>query len=156
MEKVTEEAPVKRPLRSHGSCFVCGPENDKGMNLTYWQEGEATVARFSFSEHEQGPPRHAHGGAISAVLDECMGKVAWVRGFRALAANLSIDFRNPTPLATALTATAWVERSEESKVYLRSELRRDDSGVLLAEGTAVFIVPKTFWQDLRKPESGVG
>lgn len=150
------QAEPHRPLRAHGSCFICGPDNPKGMNLTYWQEGEVCVVRFHFTAHEQGPPHHAHGGAISAVLDECMGKVAWVRGYKALAAKLSVSFVKPVPLGQPVTARAWVERSDERKVHLRSELLLDDGGVLLAEGTALFIVPRTFWENMKKPESGVG
>ncbi len=157
MSGAGEKTEVKRALGHHGHCFTCGPDNPKGMNLTYWQEGERCTVRFTFAETEQGPPGHAHGGAVASVLDECMGKVAWVMGYMALAANLSVDFRKPVPLGVPLIGEAWVERSEERKVFLRSELRRQDDATLLAEGRSIFIVPRTFWQDMEiTPASGVG
>ena len=63
------ESPRKLP--NHGACFICGPDNPKGMGLEFLEVAEGRVeAHFSYSEAEQGPPGHAHGGAIAAVMDE--------------------------------------------------------------------------------------
>jgi len=62
---------MDRRLTEHGVCFVCGRENPHGIGVQWWVREDGTVyARVTFREAQQGPPGHAHGGALAAVLDE--------------------------------------------------------------------------------------
>ena len=40
----------------------------------------------------EGPPGHAHGGSMAAVLDEAMGAAAWMEGHLVVAVRLATSF----------------------------------------------------------------
>jgi acyl-coenzyme A thioesterase PaaI-like protein len=80
------------------------------------------VGKAWFGRGAQGPPGHAHGGAIAAVLDEAMGAAAWVAGHIAVAARLDTSFQRMLPLGTDATVEAWVEREAGRKIWTSGRL----------------------------------
>ena len=135
------ETTMREKLPSHGQCFVCGDDNPGGMGLTFFRDGDTIRTDFQYTQCQQGPPRHAHGGSIAAVLDEAMGAAAWHAGYPAVAVHLEIDFEEMVPLDRDVHVVASVDRRERRKVYTRSELF-DDAGTLLARGCGIFLVLK--------------
>jgi acyl-coenzyme A thioesterase PaaI-like protein len=129
---------MRQRTPEHGPCLVC---TEFGTAL-YW-DGEKVEAEFTPSEKQQGPPGHAHGGALTAVMDECMGGVAWAAGRRALLARIEVDCRKPVPLGTRCRVEARVERAEGRKVWCASRLILPD-GTIAAESRALFVEPKAF------------
>jgi acyl-coenzyme A thioesterase PaaI-like protein len=94
----------------------------------------------------EGWPSFVHGGAISVVLDESLGRVA-LRSFPGRAgvtANLNINYRAPVISSNFYTVHAKCdhEKSSERKAYLGGSIR-DLSGNICAEATGLFVVPKT-------------
>ena len=130
------------PFRIEGGrgSFVSGdPEGDTLRVAYFRRENDGRLmGRAWFGPGTAGPPGHAHGGAVAAVLDEAMGAAAWMAGHISLAASLHTDFRAMLPLGTDATLEAWVERHEGRKVWTRGALRGDD-GRLFAEANALFI-----------------
>jgi uncharacterized protein (TIGR00369 family) len=110
-------------LPGHGSCYICGRDNPGGLGLQFRLSGGRIRAAFTLDARQQGPPRHAHGGCLSAVLDEAMGAAAWCAGHPVVAARLEVDFRRAVPLGVPLEAEAWVVRADGRKVWTESELR---------------------------------
>jgi acyl-coenzyme A thioesterase PaaI-like protein len=96
------------------------------------------VGRAWFGPETEGPPGHAHGGSIAAVLDETLGAVAWAAGHPVVVASLTVDFRQLLPLGTDATFEAWIEKTEGRKIWTRARLL-DPSGQLLAEGRALCV-----------------
>jgi acyl-coenzyme A thioesterase PaaI-like protein len=96
------------------------------------------VGRAWFGPGAQGPPGHAHGGAIAAVLDEAMGAAAWVAGHVAVAARLDTSFLRMLPLGTDATLEAWVEREEGRKIWTAGRLL-DGAGQPFATASGLFI-----------------
>lgn len=121
--------------------FVSGGPSTHRLRVAYFKRpGDARlVGRAWFGPETQGPPGHAHGGAVSAVMDEALGAAAWADGHPVVVARLSVDFRTMVPLGTDATFEAWVERVDGRKVHTRGRLL-DASGRLLAEGEALCIV----------------
>jgi acyl-coenzyme A thioesterase PaaI-like protein len=57
-------------------CFVCGIDNPIGLHLSFYTDDEGRcIARFRPGPEHQGYPGHLHGGIISTLLDEAMGRV---------------------------------------------------------------------------------
>lgn len=131
------------PLPEHGSCFVCGTENPKGMGLTWYRTqqhngGNLIFADFQFTISEQGPPGYTHGGASAAVLDEAMGAVVWLAGMPVVLANMNLDYRLPVPLGVTLRVEAWLEQVEGKKAHCRSHiLLPDERKAIEAQGLYV-------------------
>ncbi len=133
-ELIASEAFGYRPM------FVSGdPEGDR-IRVRYFVHGEERrlMCKAWFGQGSQGPPGHAHGGSISALLDESMGFAAWVAGHMVVAAHLNINFRKMVPIDELSTCEAWVEEVQGRKITTRSRLFSQD-GVTCSDGTALFL-----------------
>src|SRR5512136_1936959 len=87
-------------------CFGCGDANPQGLRLKFSldEERRRFVCRFRLSRRFTGPPRHAHGGIIAAILDEAMGKVNKLRHVIALTSKMTVEYLKPVPLGKPLVA----------------------------------------------------
>ena len=117
-----------------------GPENNRVRIAYYRRETDKHVlAQVWFGPGAEGPPGHAHGGSIAAVLDEAMGLAVWVDGHPALAASLNVRFRVKIPIGTDTTVEAWVQKVNGKRVATRSHVTDPKSGICLAEAEALLI-----------------
>ena len=129
------------PLRLEGGrgSFVSGEPGNERLRVAYYRRGDGRlVGRAWFGPGALGPPGHAHGGAVAAVLDEAMGAAAWQAGLIGVAARLATDFRNMLPLGTDALFEAWVEEHEGRKVRTAGRLTGED-GTVYAEARALFV-----------------
>jgi hypothetical protein len=61
--------------------FVSGDQTGNRFRMSYFRnQDQDLVARVWFGPVTEGPPGHAHGGSIAAVLDEVLGLAAWAAG----------------------------------------------------------------------------
>jgi acyl-coenzyme A thioesterase PaaI-like protein len=122
--------------------FVSGEGGGDGhrFQVAWFRRPEdgAMVARAWFGPGAEGPPGHAHGGAIAALLDEAMSAACWSRGHRVLVARLETDFRAPLSLGGVATVEARVERIEGRKLRTSGRLLAPD-GRLVAEASGLFV-----------------
>lgn len=143
-------------LPPHIDCFACGTPDDRRMDITWtWDAArQRMLGSVTFGDLCTGPPRHAHGGAITTVLDEAMGGACWMAGHPVVAANLDINFRAMVPLGVRTTVEAWVERVEGRKIRARGAVHLP-SGAVAAEGTSIMVTlpPERFAHLV--PEGGV-
>ncbi len=119
-------------------CFGCGRENPAGLRLD-WDavEDERFDAPLRLDRRHQGGPGLAHGGVVSAALDEAMGILVARLAFPAVTARLQVAFRRPAPIEAELRLAAWLERRQGRQLHLASALRQGDD--LLAEATGTFL-----------------
>jgi acyl-coenzyme A thioesterase PaaI-like protein len=134
--------PGRIPPHHDPACWGCG-DNPTGLRLPLPRtEGqERYEARFSFDERHQGGPGIAHGGLVSAALDEACGLLAtWYR-FPAVTGRIFVRYRRPAPINAPLTLAAWIEDARGRRLDVRGELRRDDDdgGELLAEARTMLL-----------------
>ena len=79
--------------------FVSGDQTGNRFRIKYFRDPEShLVARVWFGPVTEGPPAHAHGGSIAAVLDEVLGLAAWAAGHQVVVGNLNVNFRNLLPI----------------------------------------------------------
>lgn len=104
-----------------------------------WGADEELRVRGSFTvgEHHQGAPGLAHGGVISAAVDEGMGYLLWLVQSPAVTAHLEIDYRRPVPVGSRLELEGRVDRMEGRKIYASMEGRVD--GVVAVEAKALYL-----------------
>lgn len=133
------------PLPTHGSCFVCGDENPAGMRLAWHERDGGVVSEFSLGIAYQGPPRHVHGGATAAVLDEGMGKAVWLSGMQVVLATMTVDYRKPVTLGTPLRVECVVERVEGRKAYAAGRVVLPD-GTVAVEATGLYLHVPAFFE----------
>src|SRR5882724_7449351 len=53
----------------HNHCFGCGQENDKGLQLKSYEQGEEVVAIWNALPHHEAFPGILNGGIIGTLLD---------------------------------------------------------------------------------------
>ena len=92
----------------------------------------------TFSRYFLGADGAAHGGAISLVFDELLGRVAGLgRRNKSRTAYLHVDYRSITPIGVKLQVRAWCEIDEGRKRLLRGQIWNGDS--LCAEAEGLFV-----------------
>ena len=130
----------KHPLLRKNYCFGCGKDNPEGMRLkfAYDQEGKRFLAHFRLPRRYTGPPGHAHGGIIAAVLDEAMSKPSRLRNVIAPTMELRVEYLKPVPLGKKLTVFGWERRVRGRQHFRAAEIRNED-GQVLARGRGKFI-----------------
>lgn len=123
-----------------GRSFVSGDPQSHRLRVRYFRRDAdgVLVGKAWFGPDAEGPPLHAHGGSMAAVLDEALGTACWMAGYPVLAARLDVSFRKALPLGTVAAFNAVVERVEGRKVFAHAELRGPD-GTLFAEAAGLFI-----------------
>lgn len=113
-------------------------------------DGRRSISFLALGTALCGHPNTVHGGLLATLLDEALGRLA-IRQFPAggaVTARLEVDYRAPVramdglwnPHGFVVLDARVVERSER-KVSVAGEIR-DRHGRLLAEGRALFVVPR--------------
>jgi uncharacterized protein (TIGR00369 family) len=122
------------------NCFVCGPDNDEGMHLsfTYDEQRHCFVARFKLGKRYTGPPGHCHGGIIATILDEAMGKVNKLRHVIALTSEMTVKYLKPVPLHQPLRAEGR-EVDVNGRVHTNMAEILNEKGEVLARSQGLFI-----------------
>jgi acyl-coenzyme A thioesterase PaaI-like protein len=88
-------------------CFVCGVSNPYGLNLKFYETapGEVTV-NHTVPEAYQGYPGVVHGGIVTAMLDEVLGRVHMGNDLEdtrfLFTARMTVHFRKPVPIGQPL------------------------------------------------------
>ena len=126
------------PPHHDPACWGCG-DNPTGIRLPAPAEEGLTRydATFAFDDRHQGGPGIAHGGLVSAALDEACGLLAtWYR-FPAVTGRIFVRYRRPVPINVPLALAAWLEDGRGRRLDVRAELRRD--GELLAEARTMLL-----------------
>jgi acyl-coenzyme A thioesterase PaaI-like protein len=131
-------------------CFVCGIENPIGLKLKFYTDDEGRcITRFRPREEHQGYPGNLHGGVISTLLDETMGRVLIHQNVWAITGRLEIKFAKPVPLDRELTVIGELTRSRSRAYEARGEIRLPD-GTVLVEGSGRYIrIPDEAIQETR-------
>lgn len=103
--------------------FVSGDPGGERFRVRYFRDpGGHLKARIWFGPETEGPPGHAHGGSIAAVMDEVLGLVAWTNGHPIVVGNLSVVFRSMLPLGKVVTVEGDVVSVQGRKVLVRGRI----------------------------------
>jgi acyl-coenzyme A thioesterase PaaI-like protein len=120
-------------------CFLCGINNPIGLHLKFYTDGgNRCITHFRPKPEHQGYPGQLHGGLISALLDETMGRVLTSRNVWAMTGRLEIRFRKPVPLDQELTVMGELTRNRSRAYEARGEIQLPD-GTPLVEGSGTYI-----------------
>jgi acyl-coenzyme A thioesterase PaaI-like protein len=131
------------------NCFVCSPDNDRGLNVPFFHDDEHDVvfAEFTPPDELQGAPTYVHGGATLAVLDEAMAWAAIAVGHRfAVTHETAATFDHPVRIGRGYRVEARLtepgdERFRAEAVVLDAQgrpcVRAHCTLVVLTEARAV-------------------
>lgn len=135
----TDDRPVVRRQPSSALCFVCGMENPHGLRVEFFEDGRTVWTELTPSDHHQSFPGVLHGGIVSAVLDETIGRVALLHDRWVQTARLQLRFVKPAPIGRRLRSTGELIRDRRLLMEMRGQLVTVDSGELVAEASGTFV-----------------
>lgn len=124
------------------SCFVCNPENARGLRVPFLHDTDrdVIVAEFTLDEHFSGAPTLVHGGATLALMDEGM---AWatiaIGGKFAVTRETSASFDWPVRLGRAYRLEARITE-QDAKRMLTEVVVLDDKGRPCVRGNATMVI----------------
>lgn len=122
-------------------CFGCGVDHPTGLHMVVTAGQNLNVdGVFTVTEHHQGAPGLAHGGLLSAAIDEVLGSLNWLIAAPAVTGHLACDFKKPVPVGTVLYVHAHIESVHGRKVYTRATAHMNDpEGPIAIEASALFV-----------------
>jgi len=124
--------------------FVSGdPEGDRFRVCYYLDSVNHLKAKIWFGPETEGPPGHAHGGSMAAVMDEVLGLAAWAAGYSIVVGNLNVSFRNLLPLQKVVTVETKIVSAEGRKIMVHGRIYCDKSTYAVGECLCITIQPKT-------------
>ena len=112
-------------------CLVCGIENGAGLRGRFFvlENGEL-AGMFRPREEHQSYPGRLHGGVISAILDETIGRAINVADSHTwgVTVEFTVRFRRPVPLDREVKAVGRITR-DSNRIF------EGTGEVLLEDGT---------------------
>lgn len=119
--------------------FVSGDKTGNRFQVNYFRDQQQDlVARVWFGPVTEGPPDHAHGGSIAAVLDEVLGLAAWAAGHKIVVGNLNVSFRQLLPIKTVVQVNTKIVSVQGRKIMVHGEVHSLD-GQVYATGECLCI-----------------
>jgi len=115
----------------HNHCYGCGPNNDEGLQLkSYWQ-GDKAIAQFNPSEKHRGIPGFVYGGLVASLID-CHAMATAAADHiklhpeltampRFVTGTMTVRYVNPTPLKSeplVLNASVTERSGRKSRVQV--------------------------------------
>ena len=118
-------------------CFVCGRENSIGLHMHFFADDDGCVyADYIPREEEQGYPGVMHGGLLTTMLDELIGRTAIASDLWCMTAKLEVRFKKPVPLGAPLRLKGEITKKSGRLLEGRGEIRLVDGSLAVeAHGT---------------------
>ena len=126
-------------LEDNHKCFVCGKKNPDGLKINFKVSDNKIQAEFIPHSSLQGYANIVHGGIISTLLDEAMGKLAFELGINCLTAEINVRFKNPAYVGRKYLLTGEILRKTHRIVFAKSKIQ-SESDLLIAEATGKLII----------------
>lgn len=115
-------------------CFICGLDNPSGVKAQFYNLEDKSVATlFKFDRLHQSYPGRTHGGIISAMMDELVGRALWIdeKGTYAVTTTMSIKFRKPVPYDTLIKGRGYIVKNSSRMYVGKGELYDMDNNLLV-------------------------
>ncbi len=122
------------------NCFVCGPGNPIGLQLTFRIEGDLCLSEYTPGEHHGGYANRAHGGMIFCALDDVMANWLYLQGEVAYTAKCDIRYRQPLELGKKIRLEGRLVKRKGRLALMESSAIQTDTGTVIADAAASFMV----------------
>ncbi len=146
---IMEKKAVQDIHAPNGTCFGCGPKNEKGLQIKSYWEGEHLILRYKPKKHHAAFHSVLNGGIIATLLDCHMNWCAATTLYKmnpeeefpsTVTAELQVKYKRPTPLDAEVFIKAWTVEVNENKVTVEATLMAE--GKITAKGRGVFVAVK--------------
>ena len=136
LRKVTAKQPNSK------MCLVCGLKNPFGLHTTFYElDDNELLAIFKPRDEHQSYPGRLHGGIISTILDETIGRAIMIQSEGAIwgvTIDLQVRFKKPVPLGEKLRVVGRIIKNSSRFFEGTGELLLHD-GSVAAEGHGKYL-----------------
>lgn len=130
----------------NGCCFVCGPNNDIGLQLNFGIDKIRRTASCETIVTEQycGWSGFVHGGILASIIDGAMVHACTSMDLACMTAELTIRYKKPVPLNTKINICATVKdlRTVLTYTIATTEASINIEGKIVARAKAKMFVQK--------------
>ncbi len=99
-------------------CYGCGADQSGGLRMRFVVgEGMRVTSEFVVTKDHEGAPGLAHGGLLSAALDETQATLLWLLRVPAVTVRLETDFVTPVPVGSTVRIDATCLGIAGRKIY---------------------------------------
>ena len=122
-------------------CVVCGMQNPLSLGAKFYNvEGGLMVGVITGRDEHQSYPNRMHGGMISALLDEVIGRAINVTEPEAfgVTTELNVKFKKPVPLNEEIKVVGHIIKNTRL-VFQAEGFVEDKNGTILATATATYV-----------------
>ena len=119
-------------------CFACGTLNAHGLHLDLHVEVGRAWTELALPDRFQGWNGIAHGGILTAILDEVMAWSLVGADDWGVTARMAIDFKRPVEIGRPIRAEGWITRSRRRVVDTEGHIIDPATGLVHARSTGVF------------------
>jgi acyl-coenzyme A thioesterase PaaI-like protein len=135
------ERPVLGAQNVSRMCMVCGRDNPYSLKARFYElDGGEILGVFDPLEIHQSYPGRVHGGMISAMLDETIGRAINIVEGKAwgVTVELTVRFRKPVPIDAEVRVLGRITRDTSRLFEGSGEIVLDD-GTVAAEATGRYV-----------------
>jgi uncharacterized protein (TIGR00369 family) len=132
---VTVKRSVVSAQNVSSMCMVCGRDNPSSLKARFYNlEGDELLGVFAAQEIHQSYPGRLHGGVVSALLDETIGRAISIddRDAFGVTIELNVKFRKPVPIGDEIRVIARLTKKTSRLFEGTGEIVLDD-GTVAAE-----------------------
>ncbi|MCL4465415.1 MAG: PaaI family thioesterase [Chloroflexi bacterium] len=142
------EKSATRRQPGYRKCFVCGNENPIGLKVAFYHDGQKVWTEFTPGDQHQGYPGVMHGGIIYTLLDETIGRVAFLKDMWVVTARMQVRYRQPVHVGQKLRIEAEIVRVRGRVLEAAGRALLPD-GKVAAEANGLFMeLPASYRQEL--------
>jgi acyl-coenzyme A thioesterase PaaI-like protein len=121
------------------NCFACGQLNTHGLQLVLHGDADRCWTELTLPKRFEGWEGIAHGGILTAILDEVMAWALVGRDSWGLTARLSVDFRKPVAIGRPIRAEGRITEARRRLLKTHGQIVDAADGELLASAEAVYV-----------------
>ncbi len=136
-------------IAKYKGCFVCGDENNIGLNAKFFFDGEKAHSEITANEKYAGYKNIFHGGIISTMLDEIMIKALLAQDLFVVTAEMTVRFKQPVYSGDVIKFEGY-KTAKKGPVYITEGKAINQHGDIVAEATGKYIAPRTELADRLK------
>lgn len=113
---------------SYRGCFVCGVDNPIGLKVVFYHDERKVWTEFTPRPEHEGYPGILHGGILYTLLDETVGRAAFLHERWVMTARMQVRYRHPVPIGSRV-------RIEGEILRLRGRAMEACGRAVLPDGT---------------------
>jgi uncharacterized protein (TIGR00369 family) len=138
------------PNLEQNNCFGCGPKNEHGLKMKFFGNDKMVYSNVVIPDYMIGWKNLVHGGIISTMLDECMGRGAMflLRKF-AFTKNMTINYHKPLMTGDVLKIESEIkEQVNDRDVCMQGRIFNSKNEICATSTGTMYMVNPEFVKKL--------